>query len=154
MSNSVNSKSKSPAKLVVTLLVIAVIGIAGFLMVQKNGDKKSDSKANNSEGRAKAEDIYAKVQKIWVNPHPEELPDVKEITDVNKVMVDDGNDVELYKDAKAGDFRLRFKSRKMIYRESENKIIALTELIYAPVSKVSPTPATSTTPTPSPSTAR
>jgi hypothetical protein len=131
------ARPKKTIIIVLTLLVLAAAGVAGYLYWQNQQLANEVATAKMSE-TDRAAQVKAKVAKLIDLPS-DETPTLAAVTDKEKLK-----DQPFFKDAKNGDQILIFPQAKkaIIYRESENRLINVGPI--AITSDQAATPATET----------
>jgi hypothetical protein len=103
---------------IAAIVIVLIISLAGYYIYTKQNEYKT---ANNPvKAKEVAEDLAKIVSKIYQVPN--ETPTIATVVDVKDLPLD-----PFYKDAKEGDKILIFEAYQqvLLYRPSENKIIAV-----------------------------
>lgn len=121
-------KGKNLLPLLFVLNIVAIGFVIALVITNSNQPNSLITQSNNQlnsanvsdpDGKPSEAEIINQVGKLILLPTGEK-PEVATIGDVEKLKK---QNPEIYKDAQAGDLLLLYKSRLIIYRQSENKLI-------------------------------
>lgn len=129
----------SPVLLLMWVLILGLGAGLGYMVWINQGLRTPAGQAKLTEQLTQA--VVDKVAAILLVP-ADETPTVAQIDDPDKLRQEDA---AFYADAKKGDYILLYKTRAVLYRESENKIIKEAPIVAPPEPASVPSP-TNTTP--------